>query len=389
MTVDWMADRLRPYEASIFATIGKLAVENRCVNFGQGFPDFDGPALVRDAAQAAIAEGANQYAPLAGLPLLRQALATKYQPYGLDFDSETEITVLNGATEAMYAAITAVCNPADEVIVFEPTYDTYNPIIEMSGAVPVPVRLHAPAFTFDLAELRRAFSAKTRAIIINTPHNPTGRVFTLEELDAIRLLCLEFDCIAITDEVYEHLVYRTEHTPLASLPDMRERTITISSTAKTFSLTGWKIGYTLAPPAATEAIRRLHQFLAFAVATPLQAGVAYGIERMSTVLPALLNRMERKRTMMCNGLEEIGFQVLRPQGTFFILADISEITALDDVAFVVQLIESDVKVATIPVSVFYRDQETAPKTFIRFCFAKQNSTIEKGLEQLAKIKALT
>ncbi len=388
MSLNWMAEKLRPYEPSIFATIGRLALENKCVNFGQGFPDFDGPRMVKDAACAAISEGHNQYAPLAGTPQIRQALAEKYKQINLDYDADSQISIFNGATQAMYAALTAIVNPGDEVIVFEPTYDTYNPIIEMNGGIPVPVRLHPPSFHFELQELRSAFSPRTRAIIINTPHNPSSRVFTQHELSDIRDLCLEFNCIAITDEVYEYLVFHTEHISIASLEGMSERTIIISSSAKTFALTGWKIGYALAPVAATEAMRRLHQYIAFAVSTPLQLGIARGIERIDTLLPAMIQRLKRKRTLMCNQLEELGFNVLRPQGTFFILADISKLTKLDDISFVRKLIESEVRVATIPVSVFYRDTQTAPKNYIRFCFAKKTSTIEKGLQQLQKIKDL-
>ncbi|MCB1044963.1 MAG: aminotransferase class I/II-fold pyridoxal phosphate-dependent enzyme [Acidobacteria bacterium] len=389
MTVDWISNRLKPYEASIFATIGKLAIEHGCVNFGQGFPDFDGPGMVKEAARSAISEALNQYAPLAGALPLRQALAQKYQQHGLDYDVNSEITVTNGATEAMYASIMAICNPGDEIVVFEPTYDTYNPIIEMCGGTPVPVRLHPPAFAFDPDELAQAFSKKTRAIIVNSPHNPTGRVFNRPELQIIRDLCVTHNAIAITDEVYEHLTFHEhEHIPLATLDNMRERTITISSSAKTFSLTGWKIGYALAPAEATEGIRRLHQFAAFAVATPLQMGIAHGIERIHTLLPGLVNRLARKRTTMCNRLEDMGFNVFRPQGTFFILADISPLTDMDDISFVRFLIESSVKVATIPVSVFYQDQATAPKNYIRFCFAKKTSTIDKGLMQMKALRSL-
>ncbi len=384
----WMSKKLQPYGASIFATLGRVARERKCVNLGQGFPDFDGPEAVKEAARQAIAAGHNQYAPLPGVPPLSSALAEKYrEEAGLDFDPQTEITVLNGSTEAMYATLTALLEPGDEVIVFEPIYDTYLPVIQMNGAKVVAVPLEAPAFAFDPDRLTKAFSAKTRAIIINTPHNPTGRVFSEAEMTQIQQLCIEHDVIAITDEVYEHLVFDGHrHIHMAALPGMRERTITISSTAKTFSLTGWKIGYTLAPPEATEAIRRMHQFIAFAVATPLQHGIAAALQQRNTLIPQLAEEMNSKRDFLCNALADIGFNVSVPQGTFFALADFSPFSSEKDLDYALTLLKSEVAVATIPISVFYQHQNEAPTNYLRFCFAKTDATLQAGVAQLRRLK---
>lgn len=383
----WMSAKLRPYSASIFDTIGRLARERQCTNLGQGFPDFDGPELVKQAARKAISNQANQYAPLPGVPELALALQEKYhESTGIEFDPNREISVLCGATEAMYAAVTAICEPGDEFILFAPIYDTYLPIVQLAGGSVVPVPLEPPGFRFDPDRLKAAFSSRTRAIILNTPHNPTGSVFTRSELELIRDLCVTHDCIAITDEVYEYLVFDDhEHISIVTLEGMRDRTVTISSTAKTFSMTGWKIGYVAAPPEATTAIRRLHQFIAFAIATPLQHGMAEGINNRHELIPPLVADLKRKRDRLCSGLAQIGFKIRPPEGTFFALADFSPFSDEADVDYVVSLIKSEAAVATIPMSVFYTDPETAPKNYIRFCFAKKDETLEKGLAQLARL----
>lgn len=385
---NWMSQRLKPYSASIFDTIGQVVREQSfCVNLGQGFPDFDGPDLIKEAAYQAMKAGHNQYAPLPGVLELGRALAEKYaETSGISFDPKTEITVLAGATEAMYATITAICEPGDEFIVFAPIYDTYVPLVEMCGGQVVSVPLEPPTFRFDPDRLRAAFSKQTRGIIVNTPHNPTGTVFNREEMCLIRDLCVEHDCLAITDEVYEHLLYDDhEHIHLVTLDGMRERTVTISSTAKTYSMTGWKIGYTIAPPAATRAIRRLHQFIAFAIATPFQHGMAAGIQARHQLIPKLAQDLTKKRDRLCAGLEKAGFNVYRPQGTFFVLADFRAFSDKPDTEFVLDLIRSEAAVATIPMSVFYQDSDQAPKNYLRFCFAKKDETLELGLRQLAKI----
>ena len=386
---EWIAARLRPYSASIFDTIGqKVRAASDCVNLGQGFPDFDGPDLVKEAAIEAIRKGQNQYAPLPGVPALTSAIREKYlEETGIDFDPATEITVLAGATESMYAALASIVEPGDEFIVFAPVYDTYIPIIEICGAKAVAVPLEAPNFRFDPERLRAAFGPKTRGIIVNTPHNPTGTVFNRAELELIRDLCIEHDCIAITDEVYEYLVFDGhEHISLVTLDGMRDRTITISSTAKSFSMTGWKIGWTIAPPQATTAIRRLHQFIAFAIATPFQHGMAAGIRARNELIPPLVSDLKNKRDLLCNELEKAGMNPYRSEGTFFVIADFSTLSDRPDVDYVLDLIQSEASIATIPISVFYPDQQNAPFNYIRFCFAKTDAMLNRGLERIHLIQ---
>lgn len=383
--VKWMTPKVAPYKASIFDVMGKLCREQPdCVNFGQGFPDFDGPDLVKEAAQRAIAEGKNQYAPPPGVPALNQVLAEQYaERTGIDFDPSTEITVLGGATEAMYATLTGLCRPGDEFIVFAPIYDTYVPIVEMSGGEAVVVALDAPQFRFDPERLKAAFSHKTRGIIINTPHNPTGTVFNREELQLIADLCIEYDAIAITDEVYEFLTFDgVEHLSMVSLPGMRERTVTISSTAKTYSMTGWKIGYTLAPPEATTVIRRMHQYILFAVATPFQHAMAEGVRQRQALIPPLVAELQRNRDLLAAGLNEMGFKVIIPAGSFFMLADFANLSDKPDTEFAVDLVTSKQAVGTIPISVFYPEALNPPTHYLRFCFAKREETVHRGLERL-------
>jgi len=383
--VQWMTPKVAPYAESIFDVMGKLCRRQpHCVNFGQGFPDFDGPELIKEAAQKAIQNGFNQYAPPLGVPALNQALAEQYlERTGLAFDPVEEITILGGATEAMYATLTGLCRPGDEVIVFAPIYDTYVPIIEMSGGTAVVVPLEEPVFRFDPTKLEAAFSAKTRAIIINTPHNPTGTVFSQEELECIRSLCLKHDVMAITDEVYEFLVFDgAQHLSIASLPGMRERTVTISSTAKTYSMTGWKIGYTLAPPEATQVIRRMHQYILFAVATPFQHAMAVGIQNRDALIPPLVADLTRNRDLLAQGLQELGFKVVMPDGSFFMLADYSGLSDKHDTEFAIELVNSPQAIGTIPVSVFYPETLQPPRHYLRFCFAKREETVREGLKRL-------
>jgi len=386
----WMSAKLEPYEASIFDVIGQLVRQQEgVVNLGQGFPDFDGPDLIKEAACQAIRDGHNQYAPMPGVPPLAKALHGKYlETTGIDFDPAREITILAGATEAMYAAITSICERGDEFIVFAPIYDTYVPIIEMNGGRAIEIPLEPPSFRFDPDRLRAAFSSKTKGIIINTPHNPTGTVFNRSELELIRDLCVANDTIAFTDEVYEYLVYDNhEHISMVSLDGMRERTVTISSTGKSFSMTGWKIGWVVAPPEATEAVRRLHQYIAFCIATPLQYGMAAGITHQAVLTAELREDLTAKRDWICQGLANLGFGITKPEGTYFVLADISPLTTSQDTEYVLELIRrEEVRVATIPNSVFYMDQSVAPKNYLRFCFAKKTKTLELGLSQLAGIR---
>jgi len=354
---------------------------DRAVNFAQGFPDFNTDSRILDAAAKALREGFNQYATTWGAPQLRQGVAKKYSAaWGRDVDPDGEITVSCGATEAMIAAMLAAVDPGDEVVVFEPFYENYGPDCILSGAVPRYVTLRAPDWSFDPDELRRAFNAKTRAIVVNTPHNPTGKVYSQAELELIAGLCIEHDAIAITDEIYEHLVYRGRHISLATLPGMRERTITISGASKTYSVTGWRIGWLIAPPALSAGIRKVHDFLTVGAAHPLQVAVASALELPSSFYVELLGDYSERRDVIVTGLRECGFEVEAPDGAYYVMAGIKSFGFDDDVAFARHLIEK-AAVATVPASSFYHDPSSG-RGHLRFSFPKKIETIERGLEAL-------
>jgi aspartate/methionine/tyrosine aminotransferase len=397
-----VARSLQPFGTTIFTTMSRLALEHGAVNLAQGFPDFEGPDFVKDAAAAAMKREHNQYAPMPGLPALRQEIARRWErSSGLPANPETNVTVTAGCTEAIAAAIFGICNPGDEVILFEPYYDSYRACVAMAGAVPRFVAL-APAqsegaggrstFNFDEAQLRAAFTARTRAILVNTPHNPTGKVFTRAELELIARLCVEHDCLAIVDEVYERLVFdpaMLPHIHLATLPGMADRTITLSSLGKTFSLTGWKIGWAIAPPPLTAAIRAAHQFLTFAVATPLQWGAVEALRREDEYVPLLLADLRGNKENLAAALRDIGFTVHAPAGTYFILADHTPISSRlglkDDASFCQYLIEK-IGVAAIPPSVFYEHAELG-RSLVRFAFCKKIDTMREGIARLRKLRA--
>ncbi|HEY3084605.1 MAG TPA: aminotransferase class I/II-fold pyridoxal phosphate-dependent enzyme, partial [Candidatus Dormibacteraeota bacterium] len=306
----------------------------KAVNFAQGFPDFDPDPRILEAAARALRDGYNQYATTWGAPQLRNAVAAKASAaWGRAVDPETEITVSCGATEAMIAAMLAAIDPGDEVIIFEPFYENYGPDCVISGAVPRYVALRPPDWSFDPDELRRAFNARTRAIVVNTPHNPTGKVYSQQELELIAQLCREHDAMAITDEIYEHLVYRGRHVSIATLPDMAERTITISGASKTYSVTGWRIGWLIAPPALTSAIRKVHDFLTVGAAHPLQIAIAEALQLPSSFYVELLGDYQERRDAMVGGLRECGFEVNAPDGAYYVMAGIRSFAADDDVAF--------------------------------------------------------
>lgn len=359
-----------------------MAARHGAVNLGQGFPDFDGPEFVKNAAIAAIVAGHGQYARMTGIPALHTALAAKYRrDWKLDYAAESEFTVTSGATETIFAAIQGICDVGDEVILFEPYYDSYRASVCMAGATPRVVKLHAPNWAFNVDELRSAFSPRTRAILLNTPHNPTGKVFTRPELDVIAALCIEHDVLCIADEVYEHLVFTGEHIPIATLPDMRERTITISSLGKTFSLTGWKIGWAAAPPALTACVRAAHQFITFATATPLQHGAVAALTTGPDYYVELLRNYRAKRDYLCAALTDIGFTVQPPAGTYFITAGISKWSA-DDQTFCRELI-TNAGVAAIPPSVFYERPE---RGFVRFAFCKKAETLQEAVRRMQTLR---
>jgi N-succinyldiaminopimelate aminotransferase len=379
-----LSRKLDGFGTTIFTEMTRLANEHGAINLAQGFPDFDGPEFAREAAVAAIRAGHGQYARMTGIPEIHRALAAKYRrDWDLEYAPDTELTVTSGATEAIFSAIQGVCDAGDEVVLFEPYYDSYKASVAMAGAVPRVVTLHAPDWTFDPRELEAAFTERTRALLLNTPHNPTGKVFSRDELETLAALCRLRDALCITDEVYEHLVYEGRHVPMATLPGMRERTITISSFGKTFSLTGWKIGWAAAPPELTAAVRAAHQFVTFATATPLQHGAAFALAAGPEYYAELLADYLERRTYLSRELARIGFALRPPQGTYFVCADFRRFGFDDDRAFVRHMIE-DIGVAAIPPSVFY-DHAERGRHYVRFAFCKKRSTLEAAVARLESL----
>jgi N-succinyldiaminopimelate aminotransferase len=380
-----LSRKLEGFGTTIFTEMTRLAQERGAVNLAQGFPDFDGPEFVKDAAIAAVRAGRGQYARMSGIPEVHAALSSKYRrDYGLDYAADSEITVTSGATEAIFAAIQGICDAGDEVVLFEPYYDSYKPSIRMAGAAPRVVTLSPPDWRLDADALRAAVTPHARALLLNTPHNPTGKVFSREELELLAEICRERDLVCVSDEVYEHLVYDGRHVPIATLPGMRERTVTISSFGKTFSLTGWKIGWACAPPELTAAVRAAHQFVTFATATPLQHGAAAALEAGPDYYERLLSEYRRRRDYLAGELASVGFGVRAPAGTYFLCADISRFGFDDDVAFCRHLVE-EVGVAAIPPSSFYDHKEEA-RSFVRFAFCKKEDTLREAVRRLRALR---
>jgi N-succinyldiaminopimelate aminotransferase len=380
MTRPRLTRRLDGFGTSIFAEMTALARRHDAINLGQGFPNFDGPEFVKQAAIEAMRAGHNQYSPMPGLPALQQAVADHQKRfYGLTYDPASEITVHAGATEALCAAIAALLDPGDEVVVFEPFYDAYLPGIALAQAEAHVVPLTPPEFRLDVAALEAAISRKTRLVLLNSPSN----VFTRAELEAIAALAVRHDLVVVTDEVYEHIVFEGAHVPIASLPGMRERTVTISSAGKTFSLTGWKIGWSCAAPALADAVRAVHQFVTFAVSTPFQHAVAAALATRDAYYTALRDDYRTRRDRLCDGLEAAGFDVMRPAGTYFALADVRPLGFEDDRAFCRHLVET-IGVAAIPVSAFVKDGHL--KHLVRFAFCKDDATLDEALRRLRKLK---
>ena len=370
---------------TIFTLMSALATEHRSINLGQGFPDTDGPADVVQAASDALNDGRNQYPPMPGLPELRQAVAAANRRfYGLDVDWASEVTVTSGATEAITACLMAVLDPGDEVVLLEPLYDTYVPVVRMLGAIPRIVRLAPPGWELPRAALEAAFGPKTKAILINSPMNPCGKVFSREELGFLADLVLRYDSYAICDEVYEHLTFDGKrHIPLMSLPGMRERTMRIGSAGKTFSLTGWKVGYITAAANLTPLVQKAHQNLTFTTAPNLQRAVAVGLGKDDGYFASLATNLQARRDQMAAGLAEAGFDVLPTSGSYFITTDFTPLRFNgDDVAFCRHITEH-AGVTAIPVSAFY-DEPGAPRHYARFAFCKRPEVLDEALARLKR-----
>ncbi len=368
---------------TIFAEMSALALDTGSVNLGQGFPDVDGPHEIAAAAAAAILEGrGNQYPPGPGIPELRRAVADHQKRfYAQDVDPDAEVLVTAGATEAIAAALIALMEPGDEAIAFEPYYDSYAACIAMAGGTRVPVTLRPPGFRPDLDALRAAITPRTRLILLNSPHNPTGAVFSRAELTQIATLACEHDLLVVSDEVYEHMVFDGEHVPIGSLPGMRERTVTISSAAKTFSFTGWKIGWVTATPELVTAVRTVKQFLTYVTGGPFQYAVAEALAMPDAYYASVGADLRVKRDLLCPGLAEAGFEVYQPAGTFFVTTDIRGLGEKDGMEFCREL-PRRAGVVAIPSSVFYDDQE-AGRTQVRFAFCKKEEVLREALARLA------
>lgn len=367
---------------TIFTVMSALANQHGAVNLGQGFPDIDGPIALRERASKALMEGPNQYPPMMGIEPLRQALsAHAKRHYDLNYDWRTEVVVTSGATEALTASIMGLVKAGDEVVLIEPAYDSYRPIVETIGGIAKPIRIGPPDWSVTEAKLAAVFSAKTKAIMVNSPMNPAGKVFSRQELELIASFARKFDAVVISDEVYEHLTFDgLEHVPMPSIADMFERTVRIGSAGKMFSLTGWKVGWVEGPAALISAVAKAHQFLTFTTAPALQIAVAEGLNSHAQFYLELTRELQGNRDHLARGLREIGFEPLPAQGTYFLTTDISKLRFNgSDVDFCKHMTEH-ARVAAIPLSVFYTGEE--PRTLVRFAFCKQRSVLDEALRRL-------
>jgi len=378
--------RTATFTESVIREMTRLANQHDAINLAQGFPDFPMPTPMKEAACAAIHGDINQYAITWGSPAMRLAIAEKYRRwYAMEVDPEREITVTCGATEAMASAFLALFDPGDEVVILEPFYENYGPDAILAGASPVFVPLEAPDWRLDADRLRTAFSSRTRAIVVNTPHNPTGRVLTKEETSLIAELCIEHDAWAITDEIYEHIRYAGGHHPIATFPGMRERTVTISGLSKTFSCTGWRIGYAIAPAEQTLAIRKVHDFLTVGAPAPLQAAGAVAMAFDADYYNHLALDYRARRDVIVKALEDAGFRFSIPEGAYYVLADFSDLSSLPDDEFA-RWLTREVGVAPVPGSSFYHDPALG-RRMVRFAFCKKVETLERAAEALSRVRA--
>ncbi len=377
------ASRLRAFGTTIFTEMTALANAHGAVNLSQGFPDFPGPAFVKEAAKRAIDADHNQYARMMGAPALTEAICDDLERrHGLTYDPLREVCVTSGATEAIHAALMALCEPGDEVVLLEPYYDSYRACCAMAGAVPRVVTLHAPEFRWRSEDLSAAFTDRTRLVLLNTPHNPTGRVFSRAEMAEIATLCQRHDVLCVTDEVYDRLVFAGEHVPMATLPDMRDRTLTLNSTGKTFSLTGWKIGWATGPADLVRAVATAHQFVTFSVATPFQLAMAEALREADErgYYDKFRAAYRRRRDFLCGVLSDCGLGVITPEGTYFVMTDLRPLGWDDDVAFCRHL-TTEVGVAAIPPTAFYANPD-AGRHLARWAFCKSLDTLERAATRL-------
>jgi len=384
---EFVSHKAAQFKESVIREMSRVAAKHKAVNLAQGFPDFPAPPEIKDAACRAIMNNHNQYAITWGTKSLRDAIVAKtFRDYGVQLDPETNLTVCCGATEGMIASLMATVNPGEEVVVFEPFYENYGPDAILCGATPRFVSLNPPEFSFDRAELAAAFNDKTRAIIINSPNNPTGRVFSRSDLEFIAELCKKYDVLAITDEIYEHILYDgAEHIPLWTLPGMAERTIAVNSVSKTYSVTGWRIGFIMASAALTASIRKVHDFLTVGASAPLQEACAEAFAFPDSYYQELTDFYRERRDYLLQALTDVGFRCVRPGGAYYIMAEIEPFGWDDDVAFAIYL-ASEIGVATVPGSSFYRPGHPDAKKFIRFCFCKEMSTLQAAVAKLQKLK---
>jgi len=387
----FLSDKVEHFTESVIREMTRQAMLYGAVNLAQGFPDFSAPAEIKRAAQEAVAADVNQYAITWGAKSLRNAIARQMEDWqGIAVDPETQITVCCGSTEAMISTLLAVCNKGDEVVIFEPFYENYGPDSVLSGAKPVFVKLRPPAtadgeWTFDERELRAAFHSQTKAIILNTPNNPTGKVFTLSELELIRDLCVEFNVLAITDEIYEHILYDgTQHISMARLEGMSERTVTINGLSKSYSVTGWRVGWAVGPPAITNAIRKVHDFLTVGAPAPLQEAGAAALGLPRAYYENLANGYRARRDRLMPALTEAGFRCFRPRGAYYVMTDISVFGFADDVTFTKHLVK-EIGVAAVPGSSFYNDPRDGAKQ-VRFAFCKRDETLDEAGRSLKKLR---
>ena len=379
-----VSKKAKRFTESVIREMTRLCRQHGAVNLSQGFPDFPAPQDIKDAACRAIASDVNQYAITWGAPALRTAIAAKQlRCYGMTVDPEREIAVTCGATEAMIASILAIVDPGDEVVVFEPFYENYGPDVILAGAVPRFVSLRPPDWSFDPDELAAAFNDKTRGIILNTPNNPTGKVFTRDELETIAMLCRKWDVVAFSDEIYEHIIYDgAEHVPMATLPGMADRTVTINALSKTYSVTGWRVGWTIASPQLTAGIRKVHDFLTVGAAAPLQEAGAVALGFPDDYYRTLASDYTVRRDLLLAGLRGVGFQCDAPRGAYYILADAAGLGCRDDVAFARRLVET-VGVGAVPGSSFFSRPELG-RTLLRFAFPKTADTLNEAVARLQR-----